>query len=86
VLNAIDGDVPQQLADCVGQANADDGVHVIVLSGAGRAFCAGYRVSTIADKLGISGPAVNLYLKNARTNSAQNSRTGCRTGYFQGAN
>ena len=29
-------------------------------------LCAGYRVSMIADKLGISESAVNLYLKNAR--------------------
>ena len=41
VLNAIDDEVPQQLADCVARANADDDVHVIILSGAGRAFCAG---------------------------------------------
>ena len=31
VLNAIDDDVPVELADCVAQANADHGVHVIVL-------------------------------------------------------
>ena len=31
VLNAIDNDVPSQLADCVARANADDDVHVIVL-------------------------------------------------------
>ena len=42
VLNAIDDEVPVELADCVTRANADAGVHVIVLSGAGRAFCAGY--------------------------------------------
>jgi DNA-binding CsgD family transcriptional regulator len=29
-------------------------------------LCAGYRVSMIADKLGVSESAVNLYLKNAR--------------------
>jgi enoyl-CoA hydratase len=42
VLNAIDDDVPRELAASVERADADDGVHVIVLSGAGRAFCAGY--------------------------------------------
>lgn len=42
VLNAIDGGMPEALADAVARANADDHVHVIVLAGAGRAFCAGY--------------------------------------------
>ena len=41
VMNAIDNELPVELADCVAQANADDAVHVIVLSGAGNAFCAG---------------------------------------------
>ena len=52
VLNAIDQDVPQALADCVAEANADDGVHVIVLSGAGRAFCAGYDLTAYASATG----------------------------------
>jgi enoyl-CoA hydratase len=42
VLNAIDNDVPRELADAVERADADEKVHVIVLAGAGRAFCAGY--------------------------------------------
>jgi enoyl-CoA hydratase len=42
VMNAIDDDVPAELADCVARANSDGGVHVIVLSGSGEAFCAGY--------------------------------------------
>mgnify|MGYP001825723438 CR=1 FL=1 len=52
VLNAIDDEVPQQLADCVARANADDDVHVIVLSGAGRAFCAGYDLKAYAETAG----------------------------------
>ena len=52
VLNAIDDEVPQQLADCVARANADDEVHVIVLSGAGRAFCAGYDLKAYAETAG----------------------------------
>jgi enoyl-CoA hydratase len=42
VLNAIDDDLPRELAAAVERAGADDAVHVIVLAGAGRAFCAGY--------------------------------------------
>lgn len=52
VLNAIDNDVPEQLADCVARANADDDVHVIVLNGAGRAFCAGYDLKAYAETAG----------------------------------
>ena len=42
VLNAIDDELPRELAAAVERADWDDTVHVIVLSGAGRAFCAGY--------------------------------------------
>lgn len=48
VMNAIDDEVPRELADCVARANADEGVHVIVLSGAGPAFCAGYDLTYYA--------------------------------------
>ena len=42
VMNAIDDRMPEALAQAVRAANADPKVHVIVLSGAGEAFCAGY--------------------------------------------
>ena len=42
VLNAIDDDLPRELAAAVAEADADSDVHVMVLSGAGKAFCAGY--------------------------------------------
>ncbi|MEM7056357.1 MAG: crotonase/enoyl-CoA hydratase family protein [Pseudomonadota bacterium] len=48
VLNAIDDDLPQALARAVGAANDDPGVHVIVLSGSGHAFCAGYDLAHYA--------------------------------------
>jgi len=41
-LNAINEQVPGEIRRAVMQAEADDEVHVIVLAGAGRAFCAGY--------------------------------------------
>ena len=41
-LNAINREMPRELAAAVAEANAAVGVHVIVLAGAGRAFCAGY--------------------------------------------
>src|SRR6516225_10199613 len=55
IMNAIDDDVPVELADCVARANADPGVHVIVLSGAGEAFCAGYDLTYYAQGTGGTG-------------------------------
>lgn len=52
VLNAIDDDVPRELAACVERADDDPHVHVIVLSGAGRAFCAGYDLTYYAEANG----------------------------------
>ena len=51
-LNAIDAELPGELEDAVRRANADPGVHVIVLSGAGRAFCAGYDLTAYAQAAG----------------------------------
>jgi enoyl-CoA hydratase len=55
VMNAIDDDVPVELAACVARANADAGVHVIVLAGAGEAFCAGYDLTYYAQASGGAG-------------------------------
>jgi enoyl-CoA hydratase len=52
VMNAIDNDLPVELADCVARANADQNVHVIVLSGAGTAFCSGYDLAYYAEASG----------------------------------
>ena len=56
VLNAIDDVVPSLLAAAVARADDDEKVHVIVLSGAGRAFCAGYDLTYYAQ-----GDRVNRY-------------------------
>src|SRR6185369_1150674 len=48
----IDAELPGELEDAVARANADAGVHVIVLSGAGRAFCAGYDLAAYAQAAG----------------------------------
>jgi enoyl-CoA hydratase len=52
VMNAIDDELPVELADCVARANADAKVHVIVLSGAGKGFCAGYDLAYYAEATG----------------------------------
>ena len=54
-LNAIDAHMPAEIRSAVEQANADDDVHVIVLTGEGRAFCAGYDLIDFAE-----APGANL--------------------------
>ena len=41
VLNAVSGEMVEQLATCLEEAVADDTVRVVLLTGAGRGFCAG---------------------------------------------
>lgn len=48
-LNAIDDVMPGEIRMAVEQANQDDAVRVIVVSGAGRAFCAGYDLKEYAE-------------------------------------
>lgn len=52
VMNAIDDDLPTELEAAVTRADADPGVHVMVLSGNGDAFCAGYDLAYYAEKNG----------------------------------
>lgn len=48
-LNAINDIMPGEIRSAVEEANHDDDVHVIVLTGAGRAFCAGYDLKEYAE-------------------------------------
>lgn len=48
-LNAIDARMPGEIAAAVERANDDPSVHVIVLGGEGRAFCAGYDLKEFAE-------------------------------------
>ena len=47
-LNAITDDTPRDIRAAVDWANADDEVHVIVVSGAGKGFCGGYDLADTA--------------------------------------
>ena len=49
LVTAIDQHLPVELQSAVTQANADDDVRVIVLSGSGRSFCAGYDLKMFAE-------------------------------------
>lgn len=51
-LNAIDDRMPRELRRCVERANDDPGVHVIVVTGAGRSFCSGYDLKVYAQAPG----------------------------------
>ena len=55
-LNAINDEMPGEIRAAVAAANADDRVHVIVVQGAGPAFCAGYDLKHYAE-----GDATNRY-------------------------
>ena len=55
-LNAINDEMPGEIRAAVEAANADERVHVIVLQGAGPAFCAGYDLKHYAE-----GDATNRY-------------------------
>ncbi|AHC24248.1 MULTISPECIES: crotonase/enoyl-CoA hydratase family protein [Mycobacteriaceae] len=52
--NAIVADTPVELAACVERADLDPNVHVILVSGAGEGFCAGFDLGAYAD--GSSSP------------------------------
>ena len=56
VMNAINDAFPHDLAAAVEAANDDGAVHVIVVSGRGAAFCAGYDLTYYAEANG-SGQA-----------------------------
>ncbi len=55
VMNAIDDELPAELAACVAEAEADRRVHLMVLAGNGPAFCAGYDMAYYAEQREGSG-------------------------------
>jgi len=52
VMNAINDELPGDLASAVARADADPEVHVMILSGNGPAFCAGYDLTFYAEANG----------------------------------
>lgn len=52
VMNAINDEMPGELARAVARADADPDIHVIVLAGNGPAFCAGYDLTFYAEANG----------------------------------
>ena len=58
-LNAIDARMPGEIREAVAWAEADDEVHVIVVEGEGRAFCAGYDIVALAEETPLDGAVDN---------------------------
>ena len=54
-LNALSGEMYHDLADAFAELNTDDSVRAVVLTGAGRAFCAGGDVGTMGGYDVVSG-------------------------------
>jgi enoyl-CoA hydratase len=54
-LNAIGDSTPAEIRRAVEWAQAEDEVHVIVVEGAGRAFCAGYDLGEYAEGRDLEG-------------------------------
>ena len=48
-LNALAGHMRRDLAEALEEAGSERNVHVVVITGAGRAFCAGGDVAAMAD-------------------------------------
>lgn len=48
-LNAIARGMPQEIREAVEKANDDNDIHCIILTGAGRSFCAGYHLVDFAE-------------------------------------
>ena len=53
-LNAINNEMPSLLEQAIKKADQDKDIHVIVLSGNGKAFCGGYDLSLYAEKKGLN--------------------------------
>src|SRR6185295_12114827 len=50
-LNALAGHMRRDLAEALEAAGAERSVHVVVITGAGRAFCSGGDVAAMADMI-----------------------------------
>ena len=49
-LNALNDQMQIEIADAVVQADADPNIRVVIITGAGRAFCAGGDLNNLGDR------------------------------------
>jgi enoyl-CoA hydratase len=66
-LNAINSAMPGEIRQAVAWAEADDEVHVIIVEGAGRAFCAGYDLEMFAEGGGPDGQGAEHPCRQEKT-------------------
>ena len=52
VLNAVDGPMRAELAQVVERVGHDDGIRALIITGAGRGFCAGGDIKAMESRLG----------------------------------
>lgn len=64
-LNALNGDLMDALMHALDEAAADDEVRVLILRGAGRAFCAGYDLNEDAEAGVMDAAAWHLELRHS---------------------
>jgi enoyl-CoA hydratase/carnithine racemase len=79
-LNAYTATMGVELADAFRKADEDDDVRVVILTGAGRAFCAGADVSSGADSFDASSGKAASLAPQTRTPEALS--TGSRGGFI----
>ncbi len=63
-LNALNGELIESLSAALAEAAVDDGVSVVVLRGAGRAFCAGYDLNEDASDEPLDSSAWHRVLRH----------------------
>lgn len=68
-LNAMSNQLQLDVIDALDRLEADDEIRAVVLCGAGRAFSAGYDLSTAQDEVGLTVPEWRAYLAGAKTYS-----------------
>ncbi len=62
VLNALNRKTVEELADALGDAGADDGVRVLILTGAGeKSFVAGADINELAQRAPVDGKDFSLF-------------------------
>ncbi|HXI14162.1 MAG TPA: enoyl-CoA hydratase [Thermoanaerobaculia bacterium] len=82
-LNAWTAVMEREVRAAMAEAEADDGVRVIVLTGAGRGFCAGADMSLLDEvaKLGVNGSSRAQALRNTGITDRHDVRPDFQTKY-----
>jgi enoyl-CoA hydratase len=70
-LNALNGELIEALSAALATAATDDAVHVLVLRGAGRAFCAGYDLKEDASAGALDSAAWHAELERSTARMLQ---------------